>query len=554
MQLALRIIDDMIEPLIESLRVASKSVVTGNTMGPKVGSLTRIFDKRRGEIVASMRPASTTAAVSADTPRPSKVPAAAESSGSDIDAISLGALSLGPNRVHSDAVQTLLQRLGGGGPEGDAERAERDERNEFVRQRFEYTVARYIRNFEVHIFGSSLTGLTSSTSDVDMLLVVKNAFVASASSKHAAYEQMVNAETHLTSLRDLERVVLFLKGFIGSDFLKVFSSDKKGSKGNTGGSGQKGDEASEDGGENEDGEEEEEDDDDDEDDEEEEEGEGSAKATATSSVATATSAAAKKGGKMTYHPDDALALKHSMSDAIRTVISTYRSLILANSDEVDIVTNARRYIQQQDEREHEDKVAYLKKTMSALREDATYLRKDFVPHARVPVANFSDTSINPPVECDVIVNNLLGLHNSRMIKQYLDFDSSGKIRTFLMLVKRFASSNKINVASERTLSSYAWVVMGLHLLLRLGLLPNFQDDAVLATIPQDKRNVISGVDCTFVVPDASSPVAIDARRAIASVSLSQLVVKFFEYYTKTIDITQACITLRNKGEVILQSF
>jgi predicted nucleotidyltransferase len=446
--------------------------------------------------------------------------------------------------MHSDAAQEFLLRLGGCGPDSLYEMQERDERNEMVRQRFEYTVTRYIRRPEVYIFGSSYTGLTNSSSDVDMLLVVNAAFAASTSAKQVEYDKIVEAESELVPLRNSERVILFLKGFIGSDFFRMTSNGKKvrrsrdAEEEDAEGSDMDEIDPVDDNAEEDDEKEDLEDEDEDDCDEEE--------APKLKSAPTSTVSA---GDALVNTANDHVVVRFTMFFAIKDFIKTHQSLLVANSEKVAIVKKSRAFIEQQEEREHDDKVLYLRKAMGALRDDPSYLVKDFIPRARVPVANFSDASVEPNVDCDVIVNNLLGLHNSRMIREYVYFDETGKIRAFIMLIKRFASKNRVNVASEHTLSSYAWVVMALHLLLRLGLLPNFQDDAVLSTIPSAERNVVNGVDCTFVVPHPSSAAARDARRAIASISLSQLVVKFFEYYTKGIDITQNCISMRNKGEV-----
>jgi predicted nucleotidyltransferase len=451
--------------------------------------------------------------------------------------------------MHSDAAQELLLRLGGCGPGVEQEMRERDERNEMVRARFEYTVRRYIPSPEVYIFGSSYTGLTSSTSDVDMLLVVNRAFAASAAEKYAEYQKMLKAEAQLSRLRNSERVVLFLKGFIGSEFFRMSSDGKKVQRSKDSdviGNDIDGSTMDDEGDVGVEGRDDEADISDDDDLEHKGLDDGSDE----EECVVHPSVPPTNGRSAVNNVDDLLTIRSVMFSAIKDFIKKHRAILEASSENVDIVKQARAFIKQQDERERQDKVLYLRKAMGALRNDPNYLIKDFVSQARVPVANFSDANAVPSVDCDVIVNNLLGLYNSRMIREYVFFDASGKIRAFIMLIKKFASKNRINVASEQTLSSYAWVIMALHLLLRLGLLPNFQDDATLSAVPLEERTIVSGIDCTFVVPDPSSKAALSARRAIAATSVSQLLVKFFEYYTRVIDITQSCISLRNKGEVL----
>lgn len=132
---------------------------------------------------------------------------------------------------------------------------------------------------------------------------------------------------------------------------------------------------------------------------------------------------------------------------------------------------------------------------SVIRAVSTYQQVELVPKARVGVIHFIDIiSYNSPRRCDLIVNNQISACNSRLIKAYLDADVTGKVRAFILLVKMFAKSNKMSSGSGGHLSSYAWTVLCLHHLLRLDLVPNLQETYKDANI---RRVFCEDVDVTF---------------------------------------------------------
>ena len=97
-----------------------------------------------------------------------------------------------------------------------------------------------------------------------------------------------------------------------------------------------------------------------------------------------------------------------------------------------------------------------------------------ITSARVGVINFVYTHDKLKQECDIVVNNVLAVHNSNLIRSYWKIDKTNKVRAFLLLVKKFAKNFSLSQAYEGYLSSYAWVVLGLHFLLRFGYVPCLQ--------------------------------------------------------------------------------
>jgi len=80
--------------------------------------------------------------------------------------------------------------------------------------------------------------------------------------------------------------------------------------------------------------------------------------------------------------------------------------------------------------------------------------------AKVPILRFEDTVSG--CECDLNINNSVGIRNTRLLRTYSNVDS--RTRPLVMMLKRWAKARGINDASHGTLSSYSIVLMALHFL------------------------------------------------------------------------------------------
>ncbi|CAN0346387.1 unnamed protein product, partial [Hapterophycus canaliculatus] len=74
-----------------------------------------------------------------------------------------------------------------------------------------------------------------------------------------------------------------------------------------------------------------------------------------------------------------------------------------------------------------------------------------------------------PVECDISVNNLVAVHNTRLVKTYTELDP--RCHRLLYLVKDWSKARGVNDSSKGTLSSYGHCVSVLHYLIRVGVVP-----------------------------------------------------------------------------------
>ncbi|GLB41090.1 putative RNA uridylyltransferase activity [Lyophyllum shimeji] len=98
-----------------------------------------------------------------------------------------------------------------------------------------------------------------------------------------------------------------------------------------------------------------------------------------------------------------------------------------------------------------------------------------IPWAAVPIVKFRDPQTR--LECDINVNERLGLFNSDLINAYCD--ASPLLRPMLLFIKLWAKPLGLNNPSpkpgeSRSFSSYALALMTIGFLQTRGLLPNLQ--------------------------------------------------------------------------------
>ena len=127
-------------------------------------------------------------------------------------------------------------------------------------------------------------------------------------------------------------------------------------------------------------------------------------------------------------------------------------------------------------------------------------------------------------DLDVVVNNGLAVHNTALLRAYLDV--SGYTRQFIVLIKLWASRRGVNKAAEGTLSSYGHVLSAIHFL-QAGvdppMLPDLQDPSLVLSLPP---RVYDGIDCRFGDHSKWTP----ARRTPGELpGMANLLRQYFEY-------------------------
>lgn len=178
-----------------------------------------------------------------------------------------------------------------------------------------------------------------------------------------------------------------------------------------------------------------------------------------------------------------------------------------------MVTHARRVDQRNEAQFY---LNALKKLLHGFRT----MRQVLLIRAKVPILKFKDTISG--CECDVNVNNAVGIRNTHLLRTYSRVDD--RVRPMVMAVKRWAKSRQINDASQGTLSSYSLVLMVIHFL-QSGVHPPVIDS--LQEKYPEFFNQEMNVD---VLPmfDVANNILCNASENM--LSLGELLVGFFKYF------------------------
>ncbi|KAF8154671.1 hypothetical protein B0H34DRAFT_532452 [Crassisporium funariophilum] len=127
-----------------------------------------------------------------------------------------------------------------------------------------------------------------------------------------------------------------------------------------------------------------------------------------------------------------------------------------------------------------DPVYNIRKVAHCLRH-AGFSHIDCRLHSSVPIVKFRDPRSG--LECDLNINDRLGIINSDMIKRYCDI--SPVLRPMLFSIKNWAKPLHLNDPSPQnraaSFSSYAFALMTIGYLQKGGHLPNLQDGLATPT-------------------------------------------------------------------------
>ncbi|KAF9427861.1 Glucosaminyl phosphatidylinositol (GlcN-PI) nositol acylation protein [Podila epigama] len=169
--------------------------------------------------------------------------------------------------------------------------------------------------------------------------------------------------------------------------------------------------------------------------------------------------------------------------------------------------------------------------------DVLQLRK-----ARVPIVKLHHIS---GIACDIGYQNDLAIWNTRLLRAYCKTDR--RVRDIVLIVKQWAKKRKINNPYTGSLSSYAYVLLVIHLLQQRGVLPNLQ-----ATV--EGNGGIPYWDCQgfnryffediFKLSRYWQPTPESLKQ-----SVGQLLYEFFRYYATEFHYRDDVVSIR-KGELL----
>ncbi|KAA8515962.1 hypothetical protein F0562_019141 [Nyssa sinensis] len=157
--------------------------------------------------------------------------------------------------------------------------------------------------------------------------------------------------------------------------------------------------------------------------------------------------------------------------------------------------------------------------------------------ARVPIVKLMDPVTG--ISCDICINNLLAVVNTKLLRDYAQIDV--RLRQLAFIVKHWAKSRGVNETYQGTLSSYAYVLMCIHFLQqrRPAILPCLQG------MERTYAVTVDNVECAyFDRVEKLGDFGCHNRESIA-----QLVWAFFNYWAYCHDYANDVISVRT-GSII----
>lgn len=155
--------------------------------------------------------------------------------------------------------------------------------------------------------------------------------------------------------------------------------------------------------------------------------------------------------------------------------------------------------------------------------------------ARVPIVKLMDPDTG--LSCDICVNNLLAVVNTKLLKDYAQIDK--RLRQLAFIVKHWAKSRRVNETYQGTLSSYAYVIMCIHLLQLRRILPCLQEMEATYYVTVDDNNC-----AYFDQVDKLNNYGTHNKETVSS-----LLWAFFHYWAYQHDYTKDVISIRT-GRII----
>ncbi|KAK3153518.1 hypothetical protein QOZ80_2BG0175770 [Eleusine coracana subsp. coracana] len=141
------------------------------------------------------------------------------------------------------------------------------------------------------------------------------------------------------------------------------------------------------------------------------------------------------------------------------------------------------------------------------------------------------------LSCDICVNNLLAVVNTKLLKDYALIDR--RLRQLAFIVKHWAKSRRVNETYQGTLSSYAYVIMCIHFLQLRRILPCLQEMEATYYVTVDENN------CAYF----DEVDKLNNYGAHNKDTVSRLLWAFFHYWAYEHDYTRDVISIRT-GRII----
>ncbi|KAA0170067.1 hypothetical protein FNF28_01676 [Cafeteria roenbergensis] len=188
--------------------------------------------------------------------------------------------------------------------------------------------------------------------------------------------------------------------------------------------------------------------------------------------------------------------------------------------------------------------------MELNRSDRVFRLDGHRPHAKVPVLKLTHRPSNTNI--DVVCNNVLGVHNSRLLRAYMTFDVLERPLALASIVKLWARRRNINDSTQDTLSSYAYTLMVVFFLQQRGVLPNLQAPGLLRAYEEWRGALlpaveVNGFELRYCADDdflaALAKCRVESEK-LSMESIGSLVLGFFAYYAGVFDWERYAVSVR----------
>lgn len=155
--------------------------------------------------------------------------------------------------------------------------------------------------------------------------------------------------------------------------------------------------------------------------------------------------------------------------------------------------------------------------------------------AKCPIIKFHDSHNN--IDCDINLNNHVGIRNTHLLKSYSDID--WRVKPLILIIKYWADFHEINDASQKTISSYSYALMAIYYMQAVCKPPVLP---VLQKLNPEKYNIKTDIRTLRLNDNENSWTSTNTQ------SLGELFVGFLEFYT-SFNFSEYVISVRT-GELI----
>ncbi|KAI1317217.1 hypothetical protein EDD11_008809 [Mortierella claussenii] len=220
--------------------------------------------------------------------------------------------------------------------------------------------------------------------------------------------------------------------------------------------------------------------------------------------------------------------------------SSGNGLALANAD-MDVCV----FLKAKEGEDEVSPVEFVERIGDRLEEDSEFENILQLKRARVPIVKLNHIN---GIACDIGYQNDLAIWNTRLLRAYCKID--GRLRDMVVVVKTWAKRRKINNPYTGSLSSYAYVLLVIHVLQRRGVLPNLQ--SIVAVGNNNNNGKIPFWDCQgfnryFFEDIPSLSRYWQATPEAMKESVGELLYEFFRYFASEFRYASHVVSIRSGG-------